>query len=213
MSRIPFFLVILFVVIAGLMAWRFGKESYKILPVESPATALHEEKFETWHEFNAPSSNFKAKLPILPQHATERLTDPKTKNVRDYDMYVSEKENGTIFMISLITFLDKSSTYNPDMLLTNIMNDMVAANANNKLKYQKMGSYQGHRSLDFSIENDQATIDVNAFIVDSTLYLLTMISKAEHHNPEEFKYFINSFELKTKPAPAINPEATFPPQK
>jgi hypothetical protein len=213
MSRALLIIVIVLVVLASLMALRYGKESYKILPVQTTAAALHEDHFETWHEFTSPSKTFSVKLPVLPQHATERLSDPKTHNIRDYDMYVSEEQNGTVFMISLITFLDQSHAANAEYLLTNIMNDMVAANPKNKLITTKMTTFQRHKAIDFSIGNDQAHIEVKAFVVDATLYILTMISKSENQSANEFKYFIDSFQMHDKAPELLNPEATFPPQK
>lgn len=159
---------------------------------------LAELNLENWHEFNAPLDQFKVLLPILPQHATKTLTDPTTNDLRQFDMYVSEKENGTIFMISIVTFLDKESEKIDDTLLMNVVNDMLASSAQNQLKSLVPGNYETYPSIDFSIENDQVNIDGRVFLVDKTLFLLTSAAKRELYKRKEFEFFINSFELPPK---------------
>ncbi|MBA3957081.1 MAG: hypothetical protein H0X51_01620 [Parachlamydiaceae bacterium] len=166
------------------------------------ALPQQESNIQSWHEFVSPSKTFKVLLPSLPQHATEKLDNPKTKEVRKYEMYVSEKDNGTIFMISLITMLDSSSARIDKEVLTNVVNELVANNAQSKIKKMEMGTYKGYSSLDFSVENEKATIDGKAFIVNDTLYLLTSAAQVAHFQQAEYDFFINSFQLTPQLAPS-----------
>ena len=196
MSKISTVFVTLAIIFIVIMGFRMMKDSYMLLPLkEQQPTNLTAFNFQDWHEFTAPSGNFKVLFPALPQHATENVDDPKTKEKRKYDMYVSQQDNGTIFMISRITFPDLGSKEESNEILKQIMNDMVASNPSNKLSMMQEGDYKGHPSIDFSIENGELTIDAKTFIVDDTLYILTRIVKSQNYTRDEFLFFVNSFEL------------------
>lgn len=163
------------------------------------------EEFNGWHEFIPPNGKFKASFPSLPQHATQKLEDPKSKESRQYEMYVSEMENGTIFMISLITMLDPQKGKIDEEVLKTVINDIVSTNPNSKVKQMKMGTYLDNPAMDFSVENGVVTIDGKAFIIGNTLYLLTSAAKIDSYKPNEFNYFLKSFKL-TKPSTEQLPE-------
>ena len=159
--------------------------------------ALAEPNFQLWHEFKSPAEQFKVLLPTLPQHATDKIVDPKTKEPLQYDMFVSEEENGTLYMISIITMMEGTETTIDENLLTTVMNDMLASTPEGKLKKMKMGKHKDHSSIDFSIENGQVIIDGKAFLVDQTLFALTSVAKKEAYQKQKFDFFVNSFQLET----------------
>lgn len=194
MSRTGLLIGLAVIAIVGLLAARFGSTSLQTL-TEKPAQAKVETEFQDWKEFTPPNSKFKVLLPSLPQHATEKLNDPKTQEPRQYDMYVSEKDNGTLFMISQITMLDTPNLKLDETTLSNIMNEILATNPKGKLKKMEMGKFHELPAIDFSIENDQANIDGKAFLMDNILFLLTSVSKLGNYNKSEFDFFVNSFQL------------------
>jgi len=196
MSKISAILVTLAIIFIAILGFQMMKDPYKILPIDEKQPAnLTAFDFQNWHEFSAPSGTFKVLLPGLPQRATENVDDPKTQEKRKYDMYVAQQDNGTIFMISLITFPGLGSVEEEHEILKQIMNDMVASNSSNKLNRTEEGDYKGHPSIDFSIENGELTIDAKAFIVSEMLYVLTRIIKSKNYTRGEFLFFVNSFEL------------------
>lgn len=156
--------------------------------------AKSDSQFHNWHEFTAPGK-FKVLLPTLPQHATERQEDPKTRSTKMYDMYVSQQPNGTLYMINQISLLDKQARKIDENTLTNVINDVVTANPDSKINLMQMGKFHEHPAIDFAIENSKVSIDGKAFLVDDVLYLLTMVSKPDDHNKDEFSFFVNSFDL------------------
>lgn len=184
----------------ALLAIALAVFQFQQKPASSTTTQESSEKFDvlelqTWHEFTPPSGKFKVLFPSLPQHAQEKLGDPKTKEPRQYDMYVSEKDNGTLFMISLITLLDTNKKKLDESMLSGIIDNMLSASPNSKVKNMRMGSYRDYPSIDFSVQNEQVNIDGKAFLVNNTLYILTAISKLSNYHREEFDFFINSFQL------------------
>lgn len=192
MNRFLVYLVILGVLLAVFLSTYYAKDSYELLPVNTTLNENPEPLDKSWFQYESPKGEFTVSMPLLPQTATQDIQDPKTAEVRHYEMYVAQTDDGTIYMISVITL---PSQPNQDTL-TKIMNDMVAANKGNKLNSSKIGLYQGMTSLDFTIDKDQHFIEAREFINGNTIYLLSTISKVEYKNKSRFNYFINSFKLK-----------------
>lgn len=195
MSRLFVWISIAILILLILLGFYFSKDSYELLP-DFPSKELKVKKFEDWHEFKAQNGKFKVMFPVLPQHATENKIDPKTKHVRKYDMYVSEKNNGTIFMVNLITFEESSNEMqDKEKLLKQTIDDLAASNPKNKITQMNVGAYHNQKALSFTIENPDLIMDGKAFIHDHTLYLLSVIAQVLHYDQKEANFFLNSFLL------------------
>ncbi|MBS4168474.1 hypothetical protein [Parachlamydia sp. AcF125] len=193
MSRMIFLFAILAAAGVTYLLVDYAKDSYEVLPITKEVNPASAEI--SWLNFKSPSGKFEAKFPKQPQHATEKLVDPKTKELREYDMYAAEDSSGDVYMISLITFNEVDTPEEQAPLLTSIMNNMVNASTENVLKSMENGFFQHLQSLDFTIQNGEVEIQAKAFIVDRVLYVLTCVSKKLDHSPTKFDYFVNSFHL------------------
>ena len=172
----------------------FFKDSYRVLPIGNSDPRLMSQ-FADWQEFDSPKEGFKALFPTMPQHASQTVRDPKTDQVRNYDMYVSERSNGTIFMVSVIEF--PGYTGSLEDLKKTIINDLLVSNPQNQLKSMKVGMYQLFPTIDFVITNPMTTIDGRTFSDGNVIYLLSGIFTNAFLNQEEYDHFINSFEWMT----------------
>jgi len=194
MSRLLSLLIIFAVIFVVYLFVQHSRE-----PVLPSSTKLEDKapavSHETWHEFTAPGGKFKVLLPSLPQHVTETANDPKNKEVRSYDTYVSTSDNGTAFWINLISFPTEKDMRNTEELLTGVLNDILTHKDSNKLKTMDLGMFHGSKSLRFSIGSDEMNIEGLVFMKGRTLCLLTMISKGDVYNPKDFEFFTNSFDL------------------
>lgn len=198
MTTARFLLGAAILVIGGLIIFNLIKTSSPDFSQTIPkvsSESLDGLNLENWHEFSPATGDFQVLLPILPQHVTKTFTNPSTKDVRKYDMFVSERDNGTIFMISQITFLEVNDAKLDETMLHSVVDDMLSSNKNNKLKSLKNTQFAQQPALEFTIENDQAVIDGKTFIIDKTLYLLTLVAKQGLYKPKESAIFINSFGL------------------
>lgn len=167
------------------------KDSYKMLPIAGSDPNLVP-AFTDWHEFKPSSKSFQAKFPTLPQAGSQTIRDSKTGALRQYNMYISEKSNGTVFMVSLINFPD--NTESMETLKKTIINDLLISNPQNQLKSMQIGNYKLFKTIDFVIKNPSTTIEGRAFSDGNMVYLLTVIFNNAFYNHEEYEYFINSFE-------------------
>jgi len=91
-----------------------------------------------WIPYDPPSKKFSSKFPSPPQHATDRSLDAKTKEPKQYEMYISEN-NGKVFMISVISFLKGDKSLEGESVLKAVVDDMVASNPGNKLDKIQFG--------------------------------------------------------------------------
>lgn len=172
----------------------FFKDSYRVLPIGNSDPRLMP-LFADWQEFDAPKEGFKALFPTMPQHAAQTVRDPKTDQLRKYDMYVSERSNGTIFMVSVIEF--PGYTGSLEDLKKTIINDLLVSNPQNQLKSMTVGMYQLFPTIDFVITNRMTTINGRTFSDGNVIYLLSGIFTNAFLNQEEYDHFINSFEWMT----------------
>jgi hypothetical protein len=196
MSKYFTFFVILALLLAGVITYQLSKDPSRLLPLkEEPPAGMESFDFQDWHLYKAPNGKFTVLLPTLPQNATENIKDQNTGENRKYDMYVSEKQDGTIFMINLITFEKQIAENEKETLMRTMMNDMMESNPNNELRSVQVQKYKGFDALDFSFGNPEMVIDAKTFIVNDTLYVITRIAKEGNQQESEFKYFINSFEF------------------
>lgn len=151
--------------------------------------------FGNWSEYTPPTKKFTAKFPSSPQHATDKATDAKTKELKQYEMYISESE-GKVFMISVISFLNADKAKKDEKaVLKSIVDDMVSSNSSNKLEKLQYGTFEGLNDVDFVIVNKSYAVVGRAFVDENQLYVLSALTKTPEESKREFNYFINSFKL------------------
>jgi len=155
---------------------------------------------EEWKEYNPNNGKFTAMLPSLPQHAADSVALPSSQGFIKYDMFLSQEKDGTTFMISMIQYPNEYDTSRPMDLLDNVQKELMFGNVHNKLKSSTRGMYQEFPSIDFFIENNELVIRSKAFLVEKTLYVLTLIDRTPLDIEEHFGKYVESFHL-TKAAP------------
>jgi hypothetical protein len=192
MARFIFIALITLLFVLGFLGVMYLKDSYKLLPIQS-SKDVTAAPFADWHDFRSPKGKFNVMMPALPQHASQTVRDPKTNQLRNYEMYVAEKADGSIFMVSLIRFPESKTV--PEEVQKTVVNDLLTSNPTNQLKDMKIGDYRQFKTLDFSIVNSDTTIDGMTFIDGDTLFLLSGVFHNKNYQPTEYEYFIKSFDL------------------
>lgn len=214
MARVLTIIVILALIGAGYLIVSNYDSTYKVLPMREEApvqneqeaaheTILNQASTETsssdpyidWRAFTSENGSFEVLLPTVPQRAEDTIQDPNSGEQRKYEMYVAKKGNGSIFMISLITYPGKSELP-VEKILESVKDEMVHAHPGNRLISSELTKLNGHDAIDFSIENPEAHIDGSAFLIDRTLYLLTHVANKDSYDRAEFKHFAQSFKVK-----------------
>jgi len=152
--------------------------------------------FEDWHLYTSPSESFKVFFPSLPQNASSTVTDKETQKPKTYNTYVSQKPDGTAFVINVITFPEEGG--NEEKFLNDLVNELVQANKDNELVDLKNGEFRKLKAVDFAINNHDVTIHGKAIKKGRHIYLISMMKKGDQPDPNEYLFFINSFEVTEK---------------
>lgn len=189
---------IIVILLMGLLLYAYGKKMMSNMTgakTEAYVDRTTEvSSINHWVDYTPPSKKFSAKFPTSPQHATDRLTDTKTKEHKHYEMFISES-NGKVFMISVISFINTDQLKDEEAILKSIIDDMVSSNPSNKLENIQYGSYQGLKDADFLITNNSYAITGLAFINKNQLYVISSLSKTPTETKNDFEYFVKSFNL------------------
>lgn len=194
MAKKLFFFLLIMVFLGGIGVYHYSSQAYKLFFLKDQEDD-YRVRPDNWHEFVSAIGKFKVMLPADPQHATQSLPVPNANYHLQYDMYAVDDENGDTFMISLVTYPDDVNMSNPQSILENLMNEMLKANPKNQLQSMQFTQFDGYDTLDFKLGSPDIEVTSRAFVVDQTLFLLTMIGKKDRFHQRRFDYFVHSFAL------------------
>jgi hypothetical protein len=153
------------------------------------------DNFATWKEFIPRSGLFKVLLPHAPQYAKDYISIPNSDQKRRYDMYVSEKIDGTVFLISVITYPPEADTSAPKEILRQNLDELMHQKPDNQLTKLLNTMFQQHQTLEFSFENRDLHVEGKAIQHDHIVYMLTYITNKQNFDPEEYHHFVHSFQI------------------
>lgn len=171
------------------------KNAYKMLPGPTSSTLPPVKPFIEWLSFEPSSKLFKAQLPAVPQSAKQAVALADSNKKRRYEMFASEKMDGSLFMISLITYPSESNMSDSQEILKGVVEEVMQGNAENHLNQLDLTTFHDHQALKFDIKNKEFNVQGLTFLIDKIVYLLVYVAHQENVNAEDFKYFINSFEI------------------
>jgi len=197
MTRLFVIIALLALAVSLFISVKFFNDAYKVIPINPATEAETVGEYQDWFPYESSVGGFKVMLPLLPQEASQTVIDPKTQQENHYQMYVAQENNGTIFMINVITYPSAPDAGGKLILLKGLMNGMVAADKKNELIEMTTTDYQGMPALHFSIENEERTIYAKEFMKGNTIYLLFVIAKPDQLQDAKakFAYFVKSFNL------------------
>lgn len=205
-------IIAVLIVLAVIFIWMFNvgdrhaalKDENTTVGINKASVANLPTDFHSWNEYTAPKQEFKILVPNPPHHATEDIQDPKSHEMRNYQIFVSTKDDGALFSVYLISFPEKQGKNYDEIFLENFMNEMLKSTPTTTVKEIKMVPFREGKALDFDLETKDATILGKAFLKGKTLYILSETTKPDKKNPKEFEFFVNSFQLMQKTTPSDN---------
>lgn len=199
MSRFGVILVCLAVVAAGIFYLTQQTNRSGVAGSQSSSDQNAEaETFPKWKEFEPKSGLFKVLLPHPPHYAKDLVPIPDSDKKRRYDMYASEKIDGTLFMITVITYPAEVDMTDSHEILQQIVNELKHSKSDNQITNLKDGFFQTHPAVDFTINNKEIQVEGKAFIVGNTVFVLSYVVKEDHFDPVEYQEYIDSFQLTPK---------------
>ena len=193
--RLLFVLVIAAIALSIALMVKNPGDTHKILKGDLDQLTISEE-FKDWVEFHSVIGNFKVYFPSSPEHMSKKLPIPGSDIVLSYEIYTSERENGSTFMINEVTYPDVLDTSDQKDLLENVMSEMLVGDGLELVSSQH-SDYRGFPSLNFLVEDvsAEALIQNTVFTLGQKLYLLNFVDYKETFRQEEFDFFLDSFRL------------------
>ena len=150
--------------------------------------------FSTWKSFTPRSQLFQVLLPSTPQYGKESIAIPNSDQKRRYDMYLSEKVDGTLFLISVISYPSAYDISSHDTL-RQLIEELRNNNQQAKMNQFSQTTLQGYRAIEFDFENQTFETAGMAIRDDHVVYMLTYTTQKENFDDEEFEHFIHSFKI------------------
>lgn len=192
--RIVLLAIILFVTVSTTIVLTQFKNLSKAIPAklekELPVTP-----FEGWREFSSEQGDFSVKFPAIPQNAKDTVNNNNNENLL-YDMYVAQKWDGAIFMVTVVSYPRNIESGDTNTFLKNFLTEMLSSNPNNELQSAQETKFLDYDALDFVIKNPQAHIDGKAFAKDNKIYFLSYVTDSNNRQLSDYTYFIDSFRLR-----------------
>lgn len=199
MNRMGIVFVSLVIFLLGL--YYLTRDSKNFGVVKSQSTSAQNsamEIFENWTPFKPKSDLFKVLLPHPPQYAKDLVPIPGSDKKRRYDMYASEKIDGTLFLISVITYPAEIDMTESHDILKQIVDELKNSKPDNQITKVKDSLFKNDPALDFTIINKELQVEGIAFIEGKTVFVLSYVSKKDHFDQTEYQHYIDSFELLDK---------------
>ncbi len=149
----------------------------------------------TWKEFIPRSDLFKVLLPYSPQYGKDYISIPNSDKKRRYDMYVAEKIDGTLFLISVISYPSEVDTSASDKILRQNLEELMHNKPDNRLVKLSDTIFQQDQAIEFSFENRDLHVEGKGIQDGHIVYMLSYIARKENFDPNEYQYFVDSFHL------------------
>lgn len=165
---------------------------------------LSSQHFSTWKEFTPVSGLFKVLLPYSPQYAKDFVTLPDSHQQLRYDMYASEKIDGTLFLINVVTYPTGTDLSISDDLLYQTLDELIRSKPDNKLLKSEKSFFLEKSTLSFSSENKNFHIEGKILIDSNRVYVLTYTTRKQDFDLAEYQYFIDSFKLNNRMNDSVN---------
>jgi len=168
------------------------QDTYRVLPgdLSEPAPV---DVYREWRLFTPESGAFAVLLPVMPNMTQDRVEDPNSDELRLYDIYVAEKNNGTVFIVNMIRYPDRTSV-GADVL-QQVKPELLRMLPQSKLLKENHAQFHGRDAIEVDVENPAAKLMGKAFTVDNTLYVLSYMTDRRYFDEEEYQYFLDSFRI------------------
>ncbi len=150
--------------------------------------------FATWKTFQPRSKLFEVNLPNQPQYAKEFLPISNSDKRRRYDLYASEKVDGTLFLISVISY-PQDYTFDSSEVLAEHIEEFLKSKLKNKMSKSEKTHHQNFEAMDFGYKSEDFLIEGKSIKGGNIIYILSYITTIKNFDKDEYNHFIDSFKI------------------
>ena len=151
--------------------------------------------FALWKTFIPQTKLFKVQLPDIPHHVKDSVEIPGESVKGPYEVYVTEKLDGTLF---LITELEDPKQYEETLyehLFNTATEELMHSRKDNQLQKIEKDFNKKHPETEYSIFNRDYRIEGKILLVGNKRFTVSYITEKNLFDEDEYAYFINSFEV------------------
>lgn len=155
--------------------------------------------FNSWVKYAPSSGKFQVKFPAFPLVTSKTVFDANANENVKYDTYVAQDKDGSIFMISEITYSKSIPKDQFEDISKQLISDMIVRNKNNKIEYLDVDRTKNGVAVYFSLTHqdlEELSIAGKVLGDNDTIYILSMADKNQDFDRWALDYFIDSFNFK-----------------
>lgn len=146
-----------------------------------------------WIKYTSKKGNFEVMFPNGAQYLEDFVVDTETKTENHYQMFVSEENDGTVFMISLATYPKNDKKETPQATLDKAIKTMFTKRAHSEIVSSEDTTFDELPAKNIQFKQQEYTILAKAFLSGENVYVLSYIAKTPDINRDKFNYFLSTF--------------------
>ena len=160
------------------------------------------EATDNWETFTSEKNGFSIDFPAKPEHVSQTIDIPKTDMVIQYDTFISEPNENSIYVVSVWEYPESLDLSEPYQDLETGFQGMISALPGSEVVKKDKVDVAGNDALEFIVKNDEIFFQGKLLVVDNTLYQIFVVYKEDDKEMDSnYKRFIESFELLKKQTP------------
>ena len=168
----------------------------EVVPVVSKKAVSDVKDIESWKKFHSVTGKCMVSFPGTPEHVKQTMSLEDDEYDMQYDVYVATEQNKqAVYMVLIAQYPPYVNESYAELSLESFLNGILTQHPNNQLVFADLTQVQGHKAMDFFIKTKGVYFKGRAIMAGSNLYLLAMECEGENFKENQFKYFIESFEL------------------
>jgi uncharacterized RDD family membrane protein YckC len=148
-----------------------------------------------WIQYDSKDAGFSVQFPNDPVEASKRLEIPSANKVLNYQEVASHQNKHVHYSVSYMDFPKKWKWAGTNTLLKGALDAIVKHTPNAELLHREFTSYQGYRSMDFCLQQEEDQVKGRLIIVGTKLYMLTIVYPPSLADRFKEDPFFNSFDL------------------
>ncbi len=152
---------------------------------------------DSWQVYEPKSRSFKILFPkVPPQHVATSQAFENSKERIIYNVYSSIGSDATTYMLSIVQYPPSFDISSPKSILQTTLQQMTQGSLHNTIVGQKSVAIGNCPAIEFDLQNVEFATLGRAMMNGSTLYVLTVMNRDRNHLEENYRQFVDSFEIR-----------------
>jgi len=154
----------------------------------------HITNFQHWKKIRSEQGKCCAMFPDEPEQIQQSVPISGENASLQYHVYVTNTQK-VIFMLLIVQYPHVISEVNSSKNLEHFLSMLAAQNSGAKVVSADLVNVQGHEGLDFVIQSGMTLFHGRVTQANNALYLIGVECEHDHYQEDNYRYFIDSFEL------------------